>query len=93
MLILQAESPNSATRHDHKGKCRADPCRESQLQGMRGHPFGFANELLSAGLGVQGMLWSTSPAATEAQMRVLDWLAELVGLPEGFRSTSGTGAR
>ncbi len=48
-------------------------------------------ELLSAGLGVQGMLWSTSPAATEVETRVLDWLAELVGLPEGFRSTPGTG--
>ncbi|XXF77175.1 pyridoxal-dependent decarboxylase [Myxococcaceae bacterium GXIMD 01537] len=48
-------------------------------------------ELLSAGLGVQGMLWSTSPAATEVETRVLDWLAELVGLPEGFRSTSGQG--
>jgi aromatic-L-amino-acid decarboxylase len=48
-------------------------------------------ELLSAGLGVQGMLWSTSPAATEVETRVLDWLAELTGLPEGFRSTSGHG--
>jgi aromatic-L-amino-acid decarboxylase len=48
-------------------------------------------ELLSAGLGVQGMLWSTSPAATEVETRVLDWLAELTGLPEAFCSTSGTG--
>ncbi|MCE9673213.1 pyridoxal-dependent decarboxylase [Myxococcus stipitatus] len=48
-------------------------------------------ELLSAGLGVQGMLWSTSPAATELETRVLDWLAELTGLPEDFRSTSARG--
>jgi aromatic-L-amino-acid decarboxylase len=48
-------------------------------------------ELLSAGLGVQGMLWSTSPAATELETRVLDWLAELTGLPASFRSDSGTG--
>jgi len=48
-------------------------------------------ELLSAGLGVQGMLWSTSPAATEMETRVLDWLAELTGLPAAFRSDSGTG--
>jgi aromatic-L-amino-acid/L-tryptophan decarboxylase len=48
-------------------------------------------ELLSAGLGVQGMLWSTSPACTELETRVLDWLAELTALPESFRSTSGTG--
>jgi aromatic-L-amino-acid decarboxylase len=48
-------------------------------------------ELLSAGLGVQGMLWSTSPAATEMETRVLDWLAELLGLPAAFQSGSGTG--
>jgi aromatic-L-amino-acid decarboxylase len=48
-------------------------------------------ELLSAGLGVQGMLWSTSPAATEMETRVLDWLAELTALPASFRSTSASG--
>ncbi len=48
-------------------------------------------ELLSAGLGVQGMLWSTSPACTELETRVLDWLAELTGLPEALRSSSSTG--
>lgn len=47
-------------------------------------------ELLSAGLGIQGMLWATSPACTELETHVLDWLAELLGLPEKFRS-SGTG--
>jgi aromatic-L-amino-acid decarboxylase len=48
-------------------------------------------DLLSAGLGVQGMLWSTSPAATEVETRVLDWLAELLDLPERFRSGSAGG--
>jgi aromatic-L-amino-acid decarboxylase len=43
-------------------------------------------ELLSAGLGVQGMLWSTSPACTELETHVLDWLVELLGLPERFGS-------
>ena len=47
-------------------------------------------ELLSAGLGVQGMLWATSPACTELETLVLDWLVEAMGLPEQFRS-SGTG--
>ncbi|MDT5036044.1 MAG: aromatic-L-amino-acid/L-tryptophan decarboxylase [Micromonosporaceae bacterium] len=47
-------------------------------------------DLVCAGLGVQGMLWSTSPAATEIETVVLDWLAELLALPERFRS-SGTG--
>ncbi len=48
-------------------------------------------ELLAAGLGVQGMLWQTSPACTELETHVLDWLAELVGLPETFTSRSPTG--
>ena len=43
-------------------------------------------ELVSAGLGQQGMLWSTSPACTELEMLVLDWLAEAAGLPDKFRS-------
>jgi aromatic-L-amino-acid/L-tryptophan decarboxylase len=43
-------------------------------------------ELVSAGLGVQGMLWSTSPAVTELESHVLDWLVELCGLPDRFRS-------
>lgn len=48
-------------------------------------------ELVSAGLGVQGMLWSTSPACTELETLVLDWLQEAMGLPEAFRSTSSGG--
>ncbi|MBM4107386.1 MAG: aspartate aminotransferase family protein [Phycisphaerae bacterium] len=48
-------------------------------------------ELLGAGLGVQGMLWFTSPACTELETRVLDWMAELIGLPGAFRSTSPGG--
>ncbi|CCG03192.1 pyridoxal-dependent decarboxylase [Blastococcus saxobsidens] len=47
-------------------------------------------DLVSAGLGVQGMSWVTSPAATELEQHVMDWLADLLGLPESFRS-SGTG--
>ena len=43
-------------------------------------------ELLSAGLGVQGMLWATSPACTELETHVLDWVVELLGLPDRFRS-------
>ena len=43
-------------------------------------------DLLASGLGVQGMLWATSPAATELETLVLDWLAELLDLPDRFRS-------
>ena len=48
-------------------------------------------ELLSAGLGVQGMLWATSPACTELETHVLDWLAEMLDLPEKFKSSTAGG--
>ena len=48
-------------------------------------------DLLASGLGVQGMLWATSPAATELETLMLDWLAGLLDLPAGFRSGSAGG--
>ena len=48
-------------------------------------------ELLSAGLGIQGMLWQTSPACTELEAHVLDWLVDMLGLPLAFKSTGGGG--
>ncbi|MCG8694373.1 MAG: pyridoxal-dependent decarboxylase, partial [Minwuiales bacterium] len=41
-------------------------------------------EMLTATLGTQCMLWQTSPAATEMETRMLDWLRQMIGLPEGF---------
>ena len=48
-------------------------------------------DLLCAGLGVQGMLWTTSPACTEVETHVLDWLADMLALPNKFKSTSTGG--
>jgi len=48
-------------------------------------------ELLSAGLGVQGMLWLTSPACTELETHVLDWLVDAMALPSTFKSASEGG--
>ena len=48
-------------------------------------------DLLSSGLGVQGMLWATSPACTELETHVLDWLVGMLSLPQRFRSTSTGG--
>jgi len=48
---------------------------------------GILGDLLSSGLGVQGMLWSTSPACTELETHVMDWLVGMLGLPERFRSS------
>jgi aromatic-L-amino-acid decarboxylase len=48
-------------------------------------------ELMSAGFSVQGMLWSTSPACTELETHVLDWVATMLGLPQSFLSNSTGG--
>ncbi|HEX2505904.1 MAG TPA: pyridoxal-dependent decarboxylase, partial [Gaiellaceae bacterium] len=45
---------------------------------------GILAELLTAALNVNGMLWRTSPAATELEELAADWVRQLVGLPEGF---------
>jgi aromatic-L-amino-acid decarboxylase len=52
---------------------------------------GILGDLLSSGLGVQGMLWATSPACTELETHILDWLVEMLGLPEKFLSTNAGG--
>jgi aromatic-L-amino-acid/L-tryptophan decarboxylase len=52
---------------------------------------GILGDLLSSGLGVQGMLWSTSPACTELETHVLDWLVTMLGLPDKFLSSSTGG--
>ncbi len=48
-------------------------------------------DLLSSGLGVQGMLWATSPACTELETHVLDWLVTMLDLPRKFLSSSSGG--
>ncbi|HWJ47737.1 MAG TPA: pyridoxal-dependent decarboxylase, partial [Candidatus Udaeobacter sp.] len=52
---------------------------------------GILGDLLSSGLGVQGMLWSTSPACTELETHVMDWLVGMLGLPQKFLSSSTGG--
>ncbi len=48
-------------------------------------------DLLCSGLGVQGMLWQTSPACTEIETRVMDWLGRMIGLPDRFLSEDEAG--
>jgi len=48
-------------------------------------------DILSSGLGVQGMLWATSPACTELETHVLDWLVSMLDLPDKFLSTKSGG--
>ena len=54
-------------------------------------PASILGELAAAGLGVQGMLWSSAPAQTELENHVLDWLVDLMGLPESWKTTSQGG--
>jgi aromatic-L-amino-acid decarboxylase len=48
-------------------------------------------EMVASGLGVQGMLWSTSPAATELETVVVDWMVDLLGLPPTWKTTGPGG--
>jgi aromatic-L-amino-acid/L-tryptophan decarboxylase len=41
-------------------------------------------DLVSSGLGVQAMSWQTSPAATEVEDVVMDWLRQILGLSNAF---------
>ncbi len=41
-------------------------------------------EMLTATLGAQCMSWITSPAATELEERVMEWLCNMIGLPSNF---------
>jgi aromatic-L-amino-acid decarboxylase len=56
---------------------------------------GVLAELLVAGLNQVGILWRTSPALQELEEATLDWLRQLLGLPEGFHGhiedTASTG--
>ena len=42
-------------------------------------------EMLTATLGAQCMSWITSPAATELEERMMEWLREMTGLPEDWQ--------
>jgi aromatic-L-amino-acid/L-tryptophan decarboxylase len=41
-------------------------------------------EMLTATIGAQCMSWNTSPAATELEQVMLEWLRQMLGLPESF---------
>ena len=48
---------------------------------------GVLGETLCAALNVNAMLWRTGPAATELEQLTLDWLRQMLGLPENFFGT------
>jgi aromatic-L-amino-acid decarboxylase len=63
--------------------------------GITGSAPGLLAEMLAAALNINAMLWRTSPAATELEDRALDWLRQLLGLPDSFEGiiydTASTG--
>jgi aromatic-L-amino-acid decarboxylase len=75
-----------------------DDFRELVVPGMThwNHPGWFAyfpgnnsppsilGEMLTSAMGAQCMSWATSPAATELEQAVMDWLRQMLGLPEEF---------
>jgi aromatic-L-amino-acid decarboxylase len=52
--------------------------------GITGSGPGILGELLMSALNINAMLWRTSPAATELEELTLDWLRQMLGLPEGL---------
>ncbi|CAA7391060.1 unnamed protein product [Spirodela intermedia] len=56
-----------------------------------GSTAGFLGEMLSTGFNVVGFNWMSSPAATELESIVMDWLANMLKLPECFLFSGGGG--
>ena len=54
-------------------------------------PAAVLGELAAAGLAVESMMWSTSPAATEVESLVVDWLVDLLNLPQEWKTTARGG--
>jgi aromatic-L-amino-acid decarboxylase len=64
------------THWNHPGWFAYFPCNNS--------PPSILGEMLTAAMGAQGMSWVTSPAATELEQVVMDWLRQMMDLPAGF---------
>ncbi|HEX6105057.1 MAG TPA: aminotransferase class I/II-fold pyridoxal phosphate-dependent enzyme [Gemmatimonadales bacterium] len=64
------------THWNHPGWFAYFPCNNS--------PPSVLGEMLTAAMGAQCMSWATSPAATELEQVVMDWLRRMLGLPDGF---------
>ncbi|MEU6698270.1 pyridoxal-dependent decarboxylase [Pseudonocardia sp. NPDC046786] len=81
--LVESVTGDADTRWQHPGFHAYFPANAS-LTSLLG-------DLLSGGAGVQGMLWSTSPACTEVEQAITDQLARALGLPETFTHDGGGG--
>jgi aromatic-L-amino-acid decarboxylase len=64
------------THWNHPGWFTYFPCNNS--------PPSILGEMLASTMGAQCMSWATSPAATELEQVVMEWLRQLLALPPGF---------
>src|SRR5215212_7884967 len=76
--LLEREVMPGITHWNHPGFFAYFPSNTSYAS--------ILGDLACAGLGVQGMSWQTSPAATEIEEVMMDWLRQMIGL-----STAWTG--
>lgn len=76
--------PNAATHWQHPRFFAYFPANAA--------PASMLAEQLAASMATQGMLWQTSPAATELEMLTTDWLRQAMGLPDRFKGTIHEGA-
>ncbi|KAJ4758948.1 Tyrosine decarboxylase [Rhynchospora pubera] len=56
-----------------------------------GSTAGFLGEMLSTGFNIVGFNWMSSPAATELESIVMDWLGNMLKLPKSFLFSGGGG--
>ncbi|KAG8194083.1 hypothetical protein JTE90_003028 [Oedothorax gibbosus] len=54
-------------------------------------PASLLGDMLADGLGCLAFTWASSPACTELEMVVMDWLAKMIGLPELFLHSASRG--
>jgi aromatic-L-amino-acid decarboxylase len=95
---IQARFPREPPGEGGRIQEAVDSLEELVLPGIThwSHPSFFAyfptitsyasilGDLAAAGLGAQAMSWQTSPAATEVEQVVMEWLRQMVGLPGDF---------
>ncbi len=95
---IRSRLPSSPPEQGEAFEAMFHDFREVILPGMTlwNHPGWFAyfpgnnsppsilGEMLTAALGAQCMSWATSPAATELEQLVMDWLRQMLGLPDSF---------
>lgn len=64
------------THWNHPGWMAYFPCNNSAPS--------ILGEMLASAIGAQGMSWATSPAATELEQVVTDWVRQMINLPTTF---------